>query len=220
MKQTQKLSWLLAIVLLLNAGTQSFAQTIKDFFNNTATPLTYLGIDYYKNRLINDPGSNPTDIQSRIYGAMNDVVINEMDKNYKINKAFDRSSAVNSDISAVTTRNGKINSKDINSSNTADFNRLTESDINAEVKALGLKSGDGVGLVFIMEGMKKEEKKSFGAVWVTLVDMKTKKVIMTERLEQEAAGIGFRNFWVSIIKKSIIEIDKKKYKAWKSQYGG
>ena len=151
---------------------------------------------------------------------MNDVVINEMDKNYKINKAFDRSSAVNSDISAVTTRNGKINSKDINSSNTADFNRLTESDINAEVKALGLKSGDGVGLVFIMEGMKKEEKKSFGAVWVTLVDMKTKKVIMTERLEQEAAGIGFRNFWVSIIKKSIIEIDKKKYKAWKSQYGG
>ena len=110
--------------------------------------------------------------------------------------------------------------KDINSSNTADFNRLTESDINAEVKALGLKSGDGVGLVFIMEGMKKEEKKSFGAVWVTLVDMKTKKVIMTERLEQEAAGIGFRNFWVSIIKKSIIEIDKKKYKAWKSQYGG
>ena len=220
MKQTQKLSWLLAIVLLLSAGTQSFAQTIKDFFNNNSTQLTYLGIDYYKNKLINDPGSNPVDIQSRIYGAMNDVVVNEMGKNYKVAEAFDRSSGVNSDISAVTTRNGKINSKDINSSNTEDFNKLTESDINAEVKALGLKSGDGVGLVFIMEGMKKEEKKSFGAVWVTLVDLKTKKVIMTERMEQEAAGFGFRNFWVSIIKKSLVEIDKKNYKAWKSKYAG
>ena len=69
-----------------------------------------------------------------------------------------------------------------------------------------------------MEGMKKEEKKSYGSVWVTLIDMKTKKVLMTERMEQEAAGFGFRNFWVSIVKKSIIEIDKKKYKAWKSKY--
>ena len=205
MKRTQKLSLLLAIVLLLGAVTQSFAQTIKDFFNNNSTQLTYLGIDYYKNRLINDPGSNPSDIQSRIYGAMNDVVVNEMGKNYKVAEAFDRSSGVNSDISAVTTRNGKISSKEINSSNEADFNRLTESDINAEVKALGLKSGDGVGVVFIMEGMKKVDKKSYGSVWVTLVDMKTRKVIMTERMEQEAAGFGFRNFWVSIIKKSLVE---------------
>ncbi|OPZ14627.1 MAG: hypothetical protein BWZ05_02334 [Bacteroidetes bacterium ADurb.BinA245] len=71
-----------------------------------------------------------------------------------------------------------------------------------------------------MEGMKKEEKKSYGSVWVVLLDMKTKKVLMAERLEQEAAGFGFRNFWVSIIKKSIVEINKKKYKDWKEKYGG
>lgn len=219
MKRTQKFSWLLAIVLIFGISTRSFSQPIKDFFNNNSTALTYLGIDYYKNRLINDPGSNPSDIKSRIYASMNEVVINEMDKNYKIKDAFSRSNTVSADISAVTERNEKINANDINSSSEADFNRLSEADIAAEVKTLDLKGKDGIGLVFIMEGMKKEEKKSYGSVWVVLIDMKSKKVLLAERMEQEAAGFGFRNFWVSIIKKSLVEIDKKKYKYWKSKYG-
>lgn len=216
MKRTQKLSLLFAILFLL-AGTQSFSQSLKDFFSNNSIPLTYLGIDYTKNRLINDPGGNPADIQARLYGSMNDLVINEPD-NYKIADAFNRSGEVTNDISAVTAKNGKINANDIRSSNASDFNRLTEADIAAVVKALDLKNKDGIGLVFIMEGMMKEEKKSFGSVWVTLIDMKTKTVLMTERMEQEAAGFGFRNFWASIIKKSIIEINKKKYKGWEKKY--
>lgn len=220
MKRMQKLSWLFAIVLLLSSNTTSFSQTIKDFFSNNSTPLTYLGIDYTKNKLINDPGGNASDIKGRLYNSMNDVVVNEMGKNYNIAGAFDRSGGVTTDISAVTARNEKINASDIMSSAPSDFNRLAESDIAGCVKALDLKGKEGIGLVFIMEGMKKEEKKSYGAVWVTLIDMKTKKVLMTERMEQEAAGFGFRNFWVSIIKKSIVEIDKKSYKAWKNTYGG
>lgn len=218
MKQTQKLSWLFAFVLLLGSSNRSFSQNLKDFFNNNSTPLTYLGIDYTKNKLINDPGGNASDIKGRLYSSMNDVVVNEMGKNYNIAGAFDRGGGISTDINAVTERNEKINASDIMSSNAADFNRLTEADIAGCVKALALKGKEGIGLVFIMEGMKKEEKKSYGAVWVTLIDMKTKKVLMTERMEQEAAGFGFRNFWVSIIKKTIIEIDKKKYKNWKSKY--
>jgi hypothetical protein len=219
MKCTQKLSWIFAFVLIFGSSTKSFSQALKDFFNNGSTPLTYLGIDYTKNRLINDPGGNASDIKGRLYSSMNEVVVNEMGKNYNIAGAFNRDAGVNTDISAVTDRNEKINSADIFSSSAADFNRLSESDIASCVKSYGLKGKDGIGLVFIMEGMKKEEKKSYGSVWVTLIDMKTKKVLMTERMEQEAAGFGFRNFWVSIIKKSLIEIDKKKYKAWKSKYG-
>jgi len=220
MKRTQKLSWLFAIVLLLGSNTVSFSQTVKDFFSNSSVSLTYLGIDYTQNRLINDPGGNASDIKGRLYNSMNEVVVNEMGKNYNIAGAFDRSGAVTTDIAAVTARNEKINASEIMSSAPSDFNRLKEDDIEKCVKALDLKGKEGVGLVFIMEGMKKEEKKSYGAVWVTLIDMKTKKVLMTERMEQEAAGFGFRNFWVSIIKKSIVEIDKKSYKAWKKAYGG
>jgi hypothetical protein len=220
MKQTQKLSWLLVLVMLFVGSSKSFSQTIQDFFNNKSTPLTYLGIDYTKNKLINNPEGNASDIQARLYNSMNDVVVTEMGKNYNIAGAFNRDGEVSSDIKAVTEKNGKISAGDIMSSNEADFNRLSATDIAACVNALDLKSKEGVGLVFIMEGMKKEEKKSYGAVWVTLIDMKTKKVLMTERMEQEAAGFGFRNFWVSIIKKSLVEIDKKAYKNWKSKYAG
>lgn len=217
MKRTQKFSWLFAILLCLGSSTASFAQTLKEFFSNTATPLTYLGIDYTYNRLINNPEGNAADIQARLYRSMNDLVINEPD-NYKITSAFNRSETVNNDISGVIAKNEKINAKDIMSSKDADYNRLKESDIAAAVKGLSIKQNGGIGLVFIMEGMKKEEKKSYGSVWVTLIDMKSKTVLMTERFEQEAAGFGFRNFWASIIKKSIVEIDKKKYKSWKSKY--
>jgi len=219
MKRSQKLSCLFAFVLFFGSSNQSFSQTIKDFFTNNSTNLTYLGIDYTKNKLINDPGGNASDIKGRLYNSMNEVVVNEMGKNYNITGAFSRSNAVVSDIGAVTEKNEKINVSDIISSNTSDFNRLKESDIAACVNALNLKGKEGVGLVFIMEGMKKEEKKSYGTVWVTLIDMKTKKVLITERMEQEAAGFGFRNFWVSIIKKSIIEVNKKAYKSWRNKYG-
>lgn len=220
MKQTKKISRLIAVLFFIGYSTTSLAQSISDFFNKTETELTYLGIDYYKARLINDPGSNNTsDIKNRLFNSMNQVVIDEP-KNYDITGAFNRSNNVTNDLAVATERNEKTNADDLISSDPADFNRLSESDIATEAKALNLKGKSGVGLVFIMEGMKKEGKKSYGSVWVTLIDMKTKKVLMAERLEQEAAGFGFRNFWVSVIKKSIVEINKKKYKEWKNKYGG
>ncbi|MBS1754345.1 MAG: hypothetical protein R2765_02685 [Ferruginibacter sp.] len=220
MKKTIKLKKIAALLFFIGCSFSGFTQTIKEFFNTTETPLTYLGIDYYKARLINDPGSNNTsDIKNRLFNSMNQVVVAEP-KNYNITGAFNRSNTVTNDLDAVTERNEKTNADNIASNDPADFSRLTENDIAAEAKALNLKGKSGVGLVFIMEGMKKEEKKSYGSVWVVLLDMKTKKVLMAERLEQEAAGFGFRNFWVSIIKKSIVEINKKKYKDWKEKYGG
>ncbi len=218
MKSTQKLPLLLALIMLFATGN-SFAQSLQEFFTNKATPLTYLGIDYTKNRLINDPAGNTADIKARLYNSMNRVVLDEMEKNYKIGSAFSRDAAITTDIDAVTERNETINAGDILSSNTSDFNRLKESDIAACVKALNIKAKAGIGLVFIMEAMKKEEKKNYGAVWVTLIDMKTKKVLLTERMEQDAAGLGFRNMWVSVVKKSIAEIDKSAYRKWAKKFG-
>jgi hypothetical protein len=114
----------------------------------------------------------------------------------------------------------KANINDIISTNPADFNRFKETDIAAMVKALDLSGKVGIGLVFIMEAMRKVDKKGDAAIWVTLIDMKTKKVLMTERLESKAAGgFGFRNYWASTIKDLIDDIDKKKYNEWRTKYG-
>ena len=133
MKRTIKLSCVVAFILVLvNLKTVS-AQTLKDFFNTSETSLTYLGIDFTKAKLINYPNPDPMDIRNRIYGSINDVVINEP-KKYDIAGAFHKS-AITSDLTAVKARNEKINTEDIVSGNTADYSRLKESDIASVVKA-------------------------------------------------------------------------------------
>jgi hypothetical protein len=215
MKRTQKLNWLFAFVLLFGINTKSFSQTLKEVFNDSESPLTYLGIDFSKARLL-DIG-NADDIRNRLYGSINDLIIMEP-KKFDLNGAF-RKSNIGHDFSAVSKNNGKANINDILSTNSADFDRFNESDIASMVKALDLSGKDGVGLLFVMEAMRKIDKKGDAAIWVTLVNMKTKKVLMTERIITKATGIGFRNYWASTIKEVIEEIDKKKYKEWRTKYG-
>lgn len=215
MKPTHKLLRLFAIVFFCGFGQLASSQTLKDVFTNSDAPLTYLGIDFSNARLL-DIG-NADDIRNRLYMSINQLVIDEP-KKFDINGAFRKSNIVN-DISAVNEKNLKANIGDILSTNGSDFNRLKESDIAASVKGLNLKK-DGIGVLFVMEAMRKIEKKGDAAIWVTFVDMKTKKVLMTERIEVKAAGgFGFRNFWASTIKELIDEIDKPKYKEWKTKYG-
>ncbi len=217
MKKTNKFNWLFALLFICVNFTTASAQTVKDFFNNSETPLTYLGIDFTKAKLINDPGGNPMDIRNRLYNSINQVVVAEP-KKYDIAGAFHKST-VTSDLTAVTATNEKINAEQIMSSNSGDFNRLKEADIASVVKALGISGKKGIGLLFVMEGMKKEDKKAAASVWAVLIDMQTKKVLLSERFENKAAGFGFRNFWSSTIKATIDDIDKDKYKEWKVKYG-
>jgi hypothetical protein len=217
MKRTIKLNWLFALAFIFGNFQTAQAQTLKDFFNSSEEPLTYLGIDFTKARLINDAGGNPMDIKNRLYTSINNVVVNEP-KKYDIAGAFHKST-VSSDLSAVNEKNEKVNAENIISSNSGDFSRFKEADIADIVKALGFKSKKGIGLLFVMEGMKKEEKNNAASVWAVLVDMQSKKVLFSERFESRASGFGFRNFWASTIKVTLDAIEKKKYKEWKDKYG-
>ena len=189
MKRTQKLSWLFAFVLFFGSSTQIFSQTLKEVFNDSESPLTYLGIDFSKARLL-DIG-NADDIRNRLYGSINELIVSEP-KKFDLKGAF-RKSNINHDFGAVSKNNSKTNLNDIISTNSADFDRFQESDIASIVKALDLSGKDGVGFLFVMEAMRKVDKKGEAAIWVTLVNMKTKKVLMTERIITKATGIGLVN---------------------------
>jgi hypothetical protein len=204
----------LAIALIATQLTLS-AQTLKDLFTNSETPLMYYGVDFTKAKVIDDDKANALDIRDRQFTAINELIINESEK-FDIKSAFNRT--VDHDISSVGKRNEKVNVEEIKSTSSADYHRLKDTDIPAIVK--GIDAGNikkGVGLVFIVEGMSKSEKHI--AVWVTLFDPKTKKVLLTERMEGKAAGFGFRNYWAGGIKDVINDIKKSKYSAWKSKYG-
>jgi len=126
-------------------------------------------------------------------------------------------SFIDHDLGAVIARNSKINAEDIKSTNTADFHKMQSSDVESLVKGFDFGDKKGVGLIFIAEAVSKSEKAV--AVWVTLVDMKTKKVIMTERMQGKVGGFGFKNYFAAGIKNIIEDIEKKKYNEWKSKHG-
>lgn len=218
MKRRQRAGLLFTFALLISAAP-SFSQTLKEFFSNGSTPLTYLGIDYTKNLFYKNSDADPSDIKDKYYTGINDLVVKEQyDKSYDIAAAFNRKNNISIDISAVTANNKNIDVTNIVSRKKSDFERLKEADIKNCVDALPLENKEGIGLIFIMEGMKKISGKGYGSVWITLIDMKTKEVLITERMVREAEGFSFRNYWVSIIRKAIIEIDWSKYKEWKRKF--
>ncbi|HTE24294.1 hypothetical protein [Flavitalea sp.] len=214
-ERMKKIVRLFLLSLISIQSITAFSQTAKEVFNNSETKLLYLGIDFTKARLIGDAAANEVDIRDRQFAAINDVVVNEP-KRYEINAAFNRSEIEN-DLSLVAKRNEKIKAEEIKSTSAADFNRLKESDINSIVKGYDFGNKAGVGILLVMEGMSKGEKAA--SIWVTLVDMKSKKVLMTERVESKtSAGFSFRNYWASSIRNLLESIDKKKYNEWKQKY--
>jgi hypothetical protein len=216
MKHAHKFGWLFAILFFCVNTPAVFAQTAKEVFGSSETPILYLGVDFTKAKVIDDANANVNDIRDRQYAGINDLIVTET-KKYDLKSAFHKS-FVDHDLGMVAKRNEKINTEDIKSTNTADFHRLKSTDIESLVKGFDFGDKKGVGLLFVMEGMSKSDKAA--SIWVTLIDMKAHKVLMTERLEGKTGmAFGFRNFWATPIKNVIEEIEKKKYNEWKSKYG-
>ncbi|MBC9912275.1 hypothetical protein [Chitinophaga varians] len=181
------------------------AQKLKNFLENTDTPFTWLGVDFTQARLLGDAAAS--DI-NRHFAGINDVIRNEP-KKYDVKGAFHRSS-VEFDLSETNQRNADINVDKMKSENEADYSRLKPEDITKLVK--GYKFGDkkGIGVLFVMEGMSKTEKEA--AMYVTVVDMSSRNVLMTERMTGKAQGFGFRNYWAYTVHKVLEHIDYKKLK--------
>ncbi|NLR66014.1 hypothetical protein HGH92_17035 [Chitinophaga varians] len=181
------------------------AQKLKNFLENTDTPFTWLGVDFTQARLLGDAAA--TDI-NRHFTGINDVIRNEP-KKYDVKGAFHRSS-VDFDLSETNARNAEVNVDKMKSENPGDYNHLKPEDVTKLVK--GYKFGDkkGIGVLFVMEAMSKTEKEA--AMYVTVVDMGTHNVLMTERMTGKAQGFGFRNYWAYTVHKVLEHIDYKKLK--------
>jgi hypothetical protein len=213
MKRTVKASFFMLFIFML--AQPAFSQTLKEFFNSSEVTALYLGIDFTKAKLIDDATANEMDIRDRQYAGINDLVVTET-KKFDLNAAFHKSN-IDHDLGLVTKRNLKADAEQIKSTNTSDFHRLKEEDINTLVKGFDFGDKKGIGILFVMEAMSKSGKAA--AIWVTFIDMKAKKVLLTERIEAKTSmSIGFRNFWASTIKNLLDTIEDKKYKEWKSKY--
>jgi hypothetical protein len=162
--------------------------------------------------VIGEPVTDANDMRDRNFPAINAVVVNEP-KKYDIAGAFHKT--VNTDLALVNKHNETTNTATLKSDNASDYNRLKQEDVEKLVKGYNFNGKKGVGLLFVMDGMSKTEKAA--NVYVTLIDMGTKKVLLTEKVEGKAQGFGFRNYWAYTIHKVLDEVEKHKYKDWKAK---
>lgn len=208
--------FVLPLVALFMSVSSVKAQTAKDVFDRE-TKLTYMGIDFTRARIIGDAGANTDDIVDHQYPNINQKVVNEP-KKFDLAGAFKRSE-VSTAIGPVNKRNKKIDPDKIKSDDSDDYQALKPEDVATLVSGFDFEGKTGLGLLFVMEGFNKTKKQI--SMYVTLVDMKAKKVLFTERMEGALGmAFGYTNVYLTGIKKVIDAIEKKQYKEWKSTYGG
>jgi hypothetical protein len=197
------------------AVSRSVAQTLKDFFSSGETHSVFLGIDYTLAKVIDDNSATAPDIRDRYYPGINDLILNEP-KKYDPKSAFHKT-IMDNDLGLVMKMNEKINVDNIKSIASSDFHRLKSEDISSLVQQYDFAGKKGIGILFVAEAMSKPDKGA--AFWVTLIDMTTRKVLMTERLEGKTGmAFGFRNYWATPVHNVLEEIEKKKYNEWKGKY--
>ncbi len=191
-----------------------FSQSLKEFFGSSETKALYLGIDFTQAKLIDDATANEMDIRDRQYNGINDLVVTET-KKFDFNGAFHKTN-IDHDLGFVAKRNTKADAEKIKSTNTSDFHRFKDADVVSLVKGFDFGDKSGLGILFVVEAMSKSAKAT--AFWVTFVDMKAKKVLLTERIEAKTSmAFGFRNYWASSVKNLLDIIEDKKYKEWKEK---
>lgn len=204
------------LALIMSTSALRAQVTAKDVFSRDVK-LTYMGIDFTKARIIGDAGAKTDEIVENHYVNINQKVVNEP-KKFDIAGAFNRAEVATA-IGPVNKRNAKIDPDKIKSDDSDDYQSLKPEDITALVKGFDFEGKTGLGLLLVMEGFNKTKKQI--SAYVTLVDMKSKKVLFTDRVEGSLGmGFGYTNVYLTGVKKVIDEIEKKKYKEWKSTYGG
>jgi hypothetical protein len=212
MKRAAHFLWLMTITIM-GLSQPGYSQTAKEIFNsNDEPPITYLGIDFTQARLINDAGASAADLKEKHFPGINQVVVNEP-KKYDLAKAFRKT--INNDISVTEKVNANIDAEKIKSSNSSDETRLDAAAIQNIVNGYDLNGKKGIGLVFIMEGLNKPGAK--GSMFVTFIDMATRKVLFTERMTGKAGGFGYKNYWAKSVFEVLEDIEKSKYKEWKNR---
>ena len=173
--------------------------------------MTWLGIDFSEARLYGDATSENWYMKDRYFPSINDLVILEP-KKYDVAKAF-RKNNVAFELSITRKVNDNLDIDKFKTNSTEDLRRLNPEKIDSMIEKYDFGKNSGFGVVFIMEGMDKVSKTA--SIFVTIVNMDSKKVLLTKRMVAPPRGFGFRNYWAYTVFLVLREIDNSQYKKWK-----
>ena len=191
------------------------AQDKSKIFSNTE--LVWFGLDFTKATFVGqfDQGmgaapANGLDMKNKFIPQWNNLIAGEQ-KKYDLKRAFRKDNIIY-DMNSVNDLNAKI---DVDVCMSFNPGKIERSQIDEMVKKYSSGQKDGVGLSFIIENFNKGTQTS--SIYVTFFDIATKKVLLCERMEGKAMGVGIRNYWAGSIKHILDQIDEGAYKTWKGK---
>jgi hypothetical protein len=117
------------------------------------------------------------------------------------------------DIDMINEINEKAPVEDMETSKTPEY---TKEDIEKFVSGYKPKQKNGIGILFVAETLNKAKEEAY--YHFVAIDLKTNKVLIHDRLRGQPGGFGLRNYWGGSIYSVIKDINKNRYKAWKSTY--
>lgn len=208
------------ILSLLMVSTLSvFAQfTAKDVFSSKT--IVWYGLNFSEAKMVGQfdqaMGAGPasgSDIKNKWIPQWNSLIMTEQ-KNFKIKEAFQKDE-VFYDITPTEKQNQNINSDDLMSFNTYTFKDAQKTAKEVVSKLKGGEKTEGIGVTFIVESFNKSMDEA--VVYVAVFDIKTKNILILERMVGKPMGIGLRNFWAGAMKHVIKQITTDYYNLWKSK---
>lgn len=210
MKKILLITFIFAITNSLTAQT-SFSDIKKHH------SWAWLGLDFSNTKLIGHAAfSDPEKIVNDYLPKINILVFNEAEK-YDVMKAFRMSNFYEEDSEdlADDLYFDKINSNLSTDELFVDRDySLEESDILNIVDNYNFdKVKQDIALIFIIESLDKTGECA--TMWVTVINTRTKDLLLSERMTGKPGGFGFRNYWAKSVFNVIKQINKKKYKQWK-----
>lgn len=196
-------------VLLLFALTTSYAQNDTQVFDPNSS-LKWLGIDFTKTIFIGDRENLRSANIPGLLESINKLMITEVAK-YDVAEMLHRTTA-ESQIDVTMDHNSMLSTDHIQTEDVKRTKRLNLDSISAIVESYDFKGLTGTGLMFNVETFSKTQ--TVAHVWITFVDMGTKKVLFTRRMTATPSGFGLRNYWAGSIYRIMKEIDRSYYNSW------
>lgn len=180
--------------------------------------MVWLGMDFSKTKCIGEfsqgfgvAPANGTTLKNTYYPSWNMLVISEASK-YDVKKMLANPNAL-IDIEAMQKHNATT--PDENVMGFSDPNYTAEQ-IQGFVKEYST-TGNGLGACFVVESLNKTTNKA--SIHFVIIDLESKKVLVSEKLETKPGGMGIRNYWANAIAEAIGTVQKNWNKTWKAKYG-
>jgi hypothetical protein len=203
---------------LLSIASIGFAQfTAKDVFSSKT--IVWYGLNFTEAKMIGQfdqaMGAGPAtanDLKNKWIPNWNSLIQTEQ-KNYKIKEAF-RADEIFYDVTPTDKQNYGIKTDELMSFNAFQFSDPKKTVGSIVSKLSGGQKTEGIGVTFIVESFNKSIDEA--VFYVAVFDIKTKNVLILERIVGKPMGIGLRNYWAGAAKHVIKQITADYYGKWKT----